>query len=298
MRTTFFTPSYINDLDRAIWMRKSIVRFFQGKCQHFIAVPERDVDAFRKVFSNDKAVEVVCQHDAVEDIFYPDFLYRTMSKLAKSQLWRFESHAGRPGWIIQQVVKMNCVRWVKDGAIVFVDSDVIFIRPCCLRDLGIDDNSRILVRITPKDEASKHRAHIAGARKLLSLPIGTTEHHYMSSPSIWYADWTKSLHDYIEKATSRDWQGALCATDNMSEYSIYGTYVEEILRPANLVVRTKPFHGIVWDNTSFMEFVSNAEASTLTTSDVLTLVVQSNLGIPVSKYESVLMKIIESERAW
>lgn len=293
MNTTFFTPSYINDLDRAIWMRRSINKFSKDACRHVIAVPRSDIDAFKKAFSDDRKVEIVCQQDAVNSNFYPDFLYRVLSRIAKSQLWKFEDHAGRPGWIIQQIVKLNCVHWVASGAVVFIDSDLVFTRPFTLHDLGIEDTTRTLVRVTPKDEASRHRAHINNARTTLSLPPGPTDHHYMAYPAIWYTDWVEQLHAYLEQISKTDWQSALHLANHISEYSIYGTFVEEVLKPENLVIRTEPFHKIIWDKASFDALKSSGNGIDRPIDNNLTLVVQSNLGISVTEYEDILLAIVD-----
>jgi len=295
MNTTFFTPSYINDLDRAVWMRRSINKFAKAEYRHFIAVPRRDIPAFKQALRGDRQVEIVCQEDAVSETFYPDWLYRIASRFAKSQLWRLDSHAGRAGWIIQQIVKLNCIHWVTDGAVAFIDSDLVFTKPFDAKDLGIEDAARTLVRVTPKDEASRHRAHINHAREILSLASGPSDHHYMAYPAIWYTDWIKQLHRYLEETSRTDWQSALHAAEHISEYSIYGVFVEEVLKPANLIVRTEPFHRIVWDRASFDELKSRMKSSdNLVGKNHLTLVVQSNLGITVSDYEDILRDIIES----
>jgi hypothetical protein len=295
MNTTFFTPSYINDLDRAIWMRRSINRFSKDACRHIIAVPRSDVTAFQEALRGDKHVEIVCQEDAVSKIFYPDWVYRAIRRLAKSQLWRFESHAGRAGWIVQQIVKLNCIHWVPNGAVVFIDSDLIFTRPFSIQDLGIEETTRTLVRITPKDEASRHRAHINNARNILSLPDGPSDHKYMAFPAIWYTDWIEQLHRYLEETRKTDWQSALHIAKHISEYTIYGTFVEEVLRPEKLAVRTKPFHKIIFDRASFDELKSSPKDFNNPANNYLALVVQSNLGISVSEYENILSAIIDPQ---
>jgi len=247
---------------------------------------------FRSALKDDKDVEIVSQQDVVSELFYPDFLYKLIGKIAKHQLWRFEKHAGRPGWIIQQIVKLACNHWVDEGAVVFIDSDLIFIRPFDLMDLGLTDTTRTLVRITPKDESSKHRSHVDQSRRILSLPPGSSEHHYMAYPTIWYVDWLKELHNYIQNTANSDWQKAMYTAKHISEYTIYGVFVEEVLKPANLSIRARPFNIIAWDLASFESTKTrmlNAEDSE---DDRISLVIQSNLKIPTSAYEDLLRHII------
>lgn len=294
MLTTLFTASYIKDLERAVWMRRSVRRFLKESCRHVIAVPDPDMPAFRHHFRDDPLAEIVSQNDAVSHVFYPNRLHRLVNRFARSQLWRFEKHAGRPGWIIQQIAKLNCTHWIREGAVVFIDSDVIFTRPFDLHELGINSDYRTLIRITPQDEASRHRDHLIRAREILSLPAGSTEHHYMSNPAVWYADWLEALHTHLEQTSQTDWQTALFRASHISEFTIYGAFVEEALKPANLQLTTTPYHSGAWD----LEALDALRTKSLDEADAtrhgLVMVIQSNIGIPLDEYEEILRRIIDA----
>lgn len=294
MLTTLFTSSYIKDLDRAVWMRRSVIRFLKDPCRHLIAVPNKDIPAFKRQFRDDRLVEIVSQSDAVSKVFYPDMLHGLVSNFAKSQLWRFESHSGRPGWIIQQIAKLNCTHWIKGGALIFIDSDVIFTRPFDLHELGINSSERALIRITPQDEASRHRNHLIKAREILALPAGPTNHHYLSNPAVWYPDWIEALHNHIELTSNTDWQTALFRAGHISEFTIYGAFVEEVLKPANLQLTTTPYHSGAWDLAALNNLKTGNPDVADATHHGLVLVVQSNIGIPLSEYEEILRKIIDA----
>lgn len=292
MKTTFVTPSYRADLERAVWMRRSVRRFLAGHCQHLIAVPRDDLALFRNAFSSDEAVQIACQQDVVDRIYYPDLLYKLVATLAPSQTWRVDLHGGLPGWMVQQIIKLNCMHWVGDGALVLVDSDVIFTRPFTLADLGLDGADRTLVRITPLSESSRHRRTLQRSRRLLGLPDGPTEHHYMSSPTVWYTDWVDKLKAHLQQVSGMDWQRALFLAQEFSEYTLYGLFVEEVLKPDGLQVRTRPLHRIVHDLTSFRQLQNDLLDPEIFRGDMLTLVIQSNIGIPVQGYQEILAAII------
>lgn len=294
MHTTLFTSSYIKDLDHAVWMRRSLNRFLKDTRRHLIAVPNTDLAEFRKTFRNDSLVDIVSQNDAVSKVFYPDLLHKLVSKLAKSQLWKFGSHAGRAGWIIQQIAKLNCTHWIKEGALLFIDSDVIFTRPFDLNELGICDNQRTLIRITPQDEASRHRDHLIKAREILALPAGPTDHHYLSNPAVWYADWLEAFHNHLAQTTKTDWQTALFCAGHISEFTIYGAFVEEVLKPANLHLTTSPYHSGAWDLDALNHLKSRSHIETDADRHGLVMVIQSNIGIPLKEYEEILRRVIEA----
>lgn len=296
-RASFFTPSYIGDLERAIWMRRSIRAFFRGKADHIMAVPHRDLPDFRKHLGHEPDLTLVAQEELVDRCFYPDRLHQLIARIAPGQLWRFDKHAGRPGWITQQIVKLNSPSLVQDGAIIFVDSDLFFFKPFDLDTLGIS-HGRILVRRMPKSEGAQHPHHIVKAREVLSLPNGLgTEHAYMASPAIWYTDWVRQLHRYMEQRAGKPWQQTLYDAGHISEYTLYGVYLEEVLKPAGLTIRDRRFNLMAWDRESFLRLKTDLFQTGFQADEYISLVFQSNAGIPTAEYEDLLRLILDRAEA-
>jgi hypothetical protein len=279
-------------LERAVWMRRSVRRFLRDRCRHVIAVPRQDLAAFRRAFAGDHAVDLTCQEDVVDKIYYPDRLYRVVRAIAPSQAWRLDLRGGLPGWMVQQIVKLSCTHWADEGAVVLIDSDLVFTRPFTFADLGLDGPSRTLVRITPEIESNRHRKHLSRSRLLLDLPAGPTDHHYMSSPTIWYTDWVGQLKARLEQAAGMPWQRALFTAQEFSEYTLYGVFVEEALKPNGLAVRTRPLHRIVHDLVSFQQLLTDLREPEFLRTCALSIVVQSNIGIPVHEYQEILERIV------
>ena len=275
-------------------MRRSLKTFFKGSALHIIAVPRKDLVAFRRALPQGADLALVAQEDMVDSIFYPDRLYRMATRFARSQLWRLESHAGRPGWIIQQIAKLNCTKLIEGGAIIFLDSDLIFFRPFDLSTLGIEQ-ARLLLRIEPEAESSKHRHHVAKARELLALPTGPTEQHYMGYPTIWYADWVSLLHRHLEKVSGTSWQEALHKAGHLSEYSIYGVFVDEVLKPSNLTIRAHRYNLMAWDRKSFDHLKAELLHSRSGANTEIALVIQSNIGIPATEYEDLFRNLLNAK---
>jgi hypothetical protein len=167
------------------------------------------------------------------------------------------------------------------GAVALLDSDLVFVRDFKNSDLGNPEEQRILVRAIPKTESGKHRGHVEKSRQIFKLPAGSTEHHYMSSPNIWYTDWVNALHEYLERNYGDKWQNVLYQAGHISAYTLYGTFVDEVLNPPELIRRPKSFHEIVWDMNSYNRFISGEIGSS---PEILCVVIQSNLGIPVKEY--------------
>lgn len=296
-QATFFTPSFIGDLDRAVWLRRSLRTFFRGHANHIMAVPHRDLPDFRRVLGYEADLMLVAQEDLADPCFYPDRLHRLTAKFAPSQLWRLQNHAGRPGWIIQQIVKLNSPSLVSAGAIIFLDSDLFFFRPFDLNNLGIEKN-RMLVRIVPETESARHRHHIVKAREILALPAGgETEQTYMGYPAIWYADWVRQMHSHLEQISGKYWQHTLFDAGHFSEYTLYGIYLEEVLQPKCLTIRDKRFNLMAWDRDSFVKLKTAMLQPGFHADEHISLVIQSNIGIPTAEYEDLLNHILANAEA-
>ena len=294
---TFFSPSYIGDLERMVWLRRSIEAFQETQTRHVIAVPKQDLSAFQNALGRSGEIELICQEDLVDPGFYPDVLYRLTKKLAPGQAWRLDARSGKSGWIIQQIAKLSSNRLIEDGPIIFLDSDIFFFRRFSFEDdLGLHDGKRIMVRINPEDESAKHRHHIANSRRFFELPKGQTDTTYMASPAIWHPDWLSQMQQHIERLKGKPWQKALLEVDfNISEYTLYGVFIDEVLKPLHLTVRDRSFDLIAWDRASFDALRSEVLSGRPLPADKLTLCLQSNLRIPASEYEDMLNVILNQE---
>lgn len=289
----FFTPSYIGDLERMVWMRRSLEHFFDGQVKHVVAVPRGDKPSFKRALGASD-IELICQEDLVDVRYFPNLLYKIIANMAPRQKWRFASCAGKPGWIIQQIAKLSSYRLSGGGPIIFLDSDIFFYRRFNLSSLEIDQSQRTLVRILPKEEGAKHPHHLIHSRQLLGLPPGPTDTTYMGYPAIWYGDWLTQLLDHIESLTGKPWQIALLEVSfNISEYTIYGVYVDEILKPSGLNIRSEPFNLIAWDVDSFKSLKERVCSGQPLPAGRLSLTIQSNIKIPVAEYADMLQRLME-----
>jgi hypothetical protein len=268
------------DIERLLLLRKSIKRFYQGLAAHVVAVPKQDVVLFKSYFDGDDIV-ILTQNDFVERCFYASRWYTFVSRVAPGQAWRFSSHVGRPGWVIQQIVKLSIPEMIPIGPVVVLDSDIVFLRKFDDSDLGVSGNKRVLTRIEPESETAKQRMHIEKSRQILGLPPGSTDHHYMSWPAILYPDWVSAMRRHLEKINRKPWQKVLYEAGSISEYSLYGIFLEEVLKPENLLINKEPFNFIIWDRASFEDLIYKRFSLE---EKYLCITVQSNLGVPVGEY--------------
>jgi len=280
----FVTVSYRGDLARLRLLRDSMDVFYRGDAKHIIIVPRDDFDLF-KSYANHPGIEVLVQNDLVNPAFYPRAWHKYAVKLLGNRSWRIARYAGRSGWIVQQIVKLSLPAVTQEKDIVVIDSDVVFTRQFIDSDFVPNNKMHILVRVDPGEESARHRKHMNSARHLLKLPEGSTDHHYMSCPVVLNRDWLISLQNYIEKLYGSPWQTVLCGADLFSEYCIYGVYVEEILKPRDLILREQPYNLGVWAEKDFFEILDRMLDEGSNSSDYLCLTIQSNLGVSAEEYE-------------
>ena len=281
MKYCFFTPSYRGDIERVQILRQSITHFVKESLNHYIVVPKEDFLMFKQRFSHEKSVTILKQNDFVSNQFYLSKLYALVNHLLPSQSWRLSKIAGRSGWIIQQIVKLSIPDIVHEDAAIILDSDIFFIKHFSIFDLFPQSIGRVLARNNPLTESGMHRKHITKAREILKIPQGNTNFHYMSCPTIWYKDYIVQLQEYISQSYNQHWQNSLFEAGIISEYSIYGIYVEEILKPENLEI-IKPLEMGIWDKEGFQRFISD---DFQVDKNVFCMIVQSNLGISVDEYQ-------------
>lgn len=118
-------------------------------------------------------------------------------------------------------------------------------------------------------------------------PPGSTNHHYMAWPAVLVKKWLTGLHKHIEELHGKPWQEVLYHQGLISEYCIYGTYVEEVLMPENIVLRETPFNMGIWTKGDFKSLETKLGNNAIS-GDYLCLTIQSNLDIPVKEYEACL----------
>lgn len=294
-RLHFLTPSYRGDLDRFLLLRRSIRRFALDAVEHVVAVPRADIARFCERLAGDEGVRVVAQQDVVSPQFYARAWVPAVRRMLGPHAWRIDRsrYAGRPGWIVQQIVKLSAPEFFGDGAVCMVDSDLLFVRPFSRADLLPDGPVRLLLRVEPADESAMHRDHMRDARRLLGLPPGPTDHHYMASPAVFYGEWVRQLRARLELVHSKPWQRVLREAETLSEYLLYGVFVEEILQPAALQVRRTPFHVGVWSQADAARLVSEPIGFVHNAPNApLSMVFQSNLGLGVAEYLEAVEKLL------
>jgi hypothetical protein len=291
MEYCFFTPSYRNDIERVEILRQSINHFVKESLIHYVVVPKQDFFLFKKRFSNEETVIILKQNDFVNSQFYATKLHSLVNYFLPSQSWRLSNIAGRPGWIVQQIVKLSIPDIVQEDAAIILDSDMFFIKHFSIYDIFPQSIGRVLARRHPLTESGMHRKHITKAREILKLPHGDTSFHYNSTfPAIWYKDYIVQLQAYLTQTYNQPWQNSLFEAGIISEYNLYGIYIEEIVKPINLKLIKQVLEIGMWEKKDFERFISD---DFQVDKEKFCIVVQSNLGLSVNEYQQQINNFLD-----
>ncbi|MBF2063315.1 MAG: hypothetical protein IGS39_02610 [Calothrix sp. C42_A2020_038] len=216
------TPSYAPDFERCKLLAWSVEAFAPQGVKHYIIVPKRDFSLFRQI-----------QYRNTEVITVESILPSWIQRLPLLKNWWFsKKHIVVRGWIIQQIIKLAAAEFLQEDVFVFVDSDVAFIRPFDWSQFVRDNQVRLFripENIAPQAPAGEKWNY--NARCLLNLPPGSLPvPGYIGQIMTWHRDHLKSLYRHIETVSGRGWIETVCSNWNLSEYVLYGVFVEEVLQ--------------------------------------------------------------------
>lgn len=285
------TCSYRPDLERCRRLCASVDRFVPAEIQHTLIVPQRDLAAFSDL-ANARRRVVAAQ----------EVLPGRYRQLPFAEKYWVDQH-GWPvrGWVLQQLVKLSVNRVAEAELLLFADSDLQFIRPLQLERIYRDGR----LRLHREPGAMNEGRHLGWHRRagvLLGEEEGYFGSDYVGQLITWRRSNLEALQRHIEGQTGRPWHLAVGRSFDISEYILYGSFVEHVLG-----------HG---DNGHFYEdvdlchccwFEHQAQAlldgSESLKAPVIALLVQSNLALSSEAENAVLQSALASGpavagRAW
>jgi len=239
MKLTMVTPSYGPDFERCKLLCDTFDRHVEDSIRHVLIVDRRDLSQFRPLANSRRQVRVV------EEIV-PWWIRR----LPFARKW-WLSLAGMPvrNWILQQLVKLSVDQIEDTDGYIFVDSDVCFFKHFRSKDLVHGDKLK-LFRVPDVANYPTHWPWHRTAAKLLGLPVkdyfGST---YIGNQITWRRDRLIDLHKRIEATHGMSWQRAVCGQWHLSEYILYGIFIEHVVGLDNSghFPSAEPLCHISWD---------------------------------------------------
>ncbi len=215
------TPSYAPDFELCRELNASVMTHLPAPMRHYLIVDGKDLKLFQRLESD--RTNVI----AIEDVIPRAFL-----KLAyPPKLW-FSRAAMFPakGWLIQQVAKLSMAWLAEEPVLVNVDSDVRFVRPIDPR-LFADDGKTRFYRLP--DGVTPMMPHVKWNRnvcRILGIPADTIPpYDYVGNVISWDRRLVLDACARVELVTGTAWHVAFTRARLVSEYFLYGLYLDRVV---------------------------------------------------------------------
>jgi Family of unknown function (DUF6492) len=217
------TPSYAPDLELCRDLNRSVLQWTAPDVHHHLVVPQWDRDLFAPLRGPRTEVWTV---DAL--------LPRRMLPLSVFNAWIDPRRPYPPirGWVMQQIVKFGAAAELGVDLLVLADSDVVLVRPVTIDTFRNERRVRFYRSEGAVDERlPRHLLWHEVARKLLGLPPAEPAPlpDYISAFNVWDRRVVLALQERIEAVTGRPWLDAIASQLHVSEFILYGVFVDDVL---------------------------------------------------------------------
>jgi Family of unknown function (DUF6492) len=217
------TPSYAPDLELCRDLNRSVLEWTPPDVYHYVLVPRRDQEQFATLRGPRTEVWTVEQ-----------FLPRRLRRMPIGNVWLNLRRPYPPvrGWVMQQVVKMRAAAELDADILLLADSDVVFVRPVTMDTFQKDGRVRFYrIYDAVDDQLPRHLIWHDAARRLLGLPPAGSPPlpDYVSALNVWDRRVVLELRDRIEHVTGRPWLDAFTSQLHVSEFILYGVFVDGVL---------------------------------------------------------------------
>lgn len=217
------TPSYAPDYERCRLLVESVRAFSRNPIRHYIIVDERDYRLFRSLGGSGTEILTV-------ESLLPGWIRRLP---LVNRAWLSLKTPPLRNWIVQQLVKIAFAQATDETATVFVDSDVAFMRAFDFRQFQRSGQGR-LFRV-PEFYAADFEPWYAAAYAHLGLTddrYGLPRPNYIGNLISWKRENVRAMCDRVEQVSGRSWLETLARAKTLSEYVLYGVFVDQVLGEA------------------------------------------------------------------
>jgi hypothetical protein len=224
----FVTKSYAPDLERCELLCRSIELLAPG-ASHWIVVDSRDLAAFR-------GLENATTRIVTTEELLPRRVRRLELYGVGKNIWLGARTTPMRGWLVQQLAKLAITSVAQEDILIHADSDVVLIRPFQQEALIDSGDLLRLFRIPAAidEQLPDHVRWHRTAEELLGIPPRPLPlPDYVGGLIPWRRELGLSLLEQIEARSSRDWMRTLASARHVSEYILYGRFVEDALGQSN-----------------------------------------------------------------
>lgn len=279
------TCSYGPDLDRCERLCKSVDRFVEPTYEHILIVPKRDLPRF-EILSNERRRVI-----SVESLVPDHFIQLPFSNKWWLGAWGFPTR----GWVMQQITKLSAGFSTDAKTLMFLDSDLQFIKPL---DLSlIEQSERTRLHSIPGDmDYGVHLKWHAKAGELLGCDPSYAGSDYVGQLITWDRETLLEMLNVISQQAGTSWTRAIARSLTVSEYILYGMYVTRIqgIDTSKHFETDKDLCHCCWDAEA-AKAVSNGSANV--DPSAVAVLIQSNLSFSNDEETALIEKALHIANA-
>ena len=189
------------------------------------------------------------------------------------------------GWQVQQLIKIEIACRVPEKGIICCDSDIFFVKPFDVSVLSNGEAFRFFRRAELQNrETIANPRFLISAAKLLGLKGSPfPAHDYVDQLVTWHGPTVLAMVEHIRKAANRDWRATLGRRFFLSEYTVYGLFVDRVLTDRTQLVPTSlSLSKMIWNKVDWDDEKLTAFFSDLSDSEVA-IGAQSFIGIAIER---------------
>jgi hypothetical protein len=214
------TPSFRRDLELCRTLNRTVLEFLPQSVHHHIIVPRRDARLFRPLADSRTHIA-----------FVEEIIPRGYVQIPGTRRWLSKaSVVPLHGWHVQQIVKIAAVAALSERIAVVADSDVMIVRDVDPSTFSRDGKTRLYRQsggITA--EMKLHVAWHRNACNLLGIsPYGPPADDYIGMLISWDRRLVIDMCSHIEKVSGKRWDTAFGGARRISEYLLYGLFVDNV----------------------------------------------------------------------
>jgi len=221
------TPTYGRDLELCTLLCESVDRHVTSFSKHYLMVPDCDFELFAHFESEHRSVLAASQ-------FLPKWLRplpRIVQRKRRQYWWSFRTKPVS-GWHVQQFLKIAATNTLPHQRYCILDSDIVFFRDF---DLSRFEHPNPIPLLSMPDEViatqPRHSRWVVTSHQLLGLPVPPLPaSDFIGHIIFWDQQTTRAMASRIEAVSGLDWMETLCNTHEISEYMLYGYFVQNDAR--------------------------------------------------------------------
>jgi len=248
------TPTYGADFAQFELLNESVLRHAPGAIEHVVVTDRQDLALFEPL-----------RHDRMRLHTKEDVLPGRVRRVERSskQVWVSTHFPPVRGWIAQQMVKIEAATTLARPYVLFVDSDVVFLRDWDISRFCSEDRVGLLQVADRRWARPEWRAAALKLfrRELTADPAPT---NYVSNIVPWRRDIARDMVQRMETGRSGRWTTRVALTPRFSEYTCYGVYCTEIvgLHTAGHATWADPLLNDIWEPDLTVDRLRETIAST------------------------------------